>query len=386
MKRTGSISGRVIHGEELSLEVATALREVSAEAPARDSEPAFPDGAFRQLADVGALGLTVPARISGQRAASLTEEWAMVQSVARSDGSVGRIYDGHLNAVERLAVSVPEPLRSQELERVAAGELLLGVWGADPVPGADEGEPARLVEDSDGPRLEGVKVFCSGAGGLDAALVLARGPDGPGPPWLVYADLSEGAEVDRSWYRSSGMRSSESHRVVFDGARVLAVLGGPGEISREPYFGRDAIRTAASWAGVAQTAAAAALGTLAAKSGGDPDEISALAAGRIVSARETMRAWFEFAARRAEADPEAPLSPLSIRLRSAVAESCREILDQGSRACGSRPFAVAGPLDRARRDLEVFLLQHRLEPLLAREGRREILAALEPNRRTEQLP
>ena len=30
---------------------------------------------------------------------------------------------------------------------------------------------------------------------------------------------------------------------------------------------------------------------------------------------------------------------------------------------------------RARRDLEVFLLQHRLEPLLARAGRRAILDA-----------
>ena len=42
----------------------------------------------------------------------------------------------------------------------------------------------------------------------------------------------------------------------FRGARVLAVLGGPGELSREPWFGRDAIRTAASWAGVADSAAA----------------------------------------------------------------------------------------------------------------------------------
>jgi hypothetical protein len=30
------------------------------------------------------------------------------------------------------------------------------------------------------------------------------------------------------------------------------------------------------------------------------------------------------------------------------------------------------PLDRARRDLELFLLQHRLEPALAHAGRRAI--------------
>ena len=56
-------------------------------------------------------------------------------------------------------------------------------------------------------------------------------------------------------------------------------------------------------------------------------------------------------------------------------------LDEAARACGSRPFAVAGPLDRARRDLELFLLQHRLEPALARAGREAIQSARETDGR-----
>jgi len=107
------------------------------------------------------------------------------------------------------------------------------------------------VETGSGPVLEGVKTFCSGSTGLDRALVAVHGPgeaDGaPGAPLLAYVDLrGDGVEVDRSWFRGSGMRSSESHRVVFRGARVLAVLGEPGELVREPYFARDAIRTAVS--------------------------------------------------------------------------------------------------------------------------------------------
>jgi hypothetical protein len=69
----------------------------------------------------------------------------VLRAVARADGSVGRILDGHFNGVERLSLLAPEPLRSAELEAVAAGELRLGVWGADPIPG--EGEPARLVDE-----------------------------------------------------------------------------------------------------------------------------------------------------------------------------------------------------------------------------------------------
>ena len=39
-----------------------------------------------------------------------------------------------------------EPLRSAELDEVAAGRRWLGVWGADPAPG--EGEPARVVREA----------------------------------------------------------------------------------------------------------------------------------------------------------------------------------------------------------------------------------------------
>jgi alkylation response protein AidB-like acyl-CoA dehydrogenase len=340
-----------------------ALEEISRGAAARDRDPAFPSDAFARLRDAGALSLTLPGA-DGARRVSHGTEWEAVRAVAAADASVGRIYDGHLNAVERLSVAAPEPLRSRELRGVAAGELTLGVWGADPAPG--EGPPARLVwHAGTGPALQGVKVFCSGAGGVERALVLARS-DEPGPPLLAYVDLSDGIRIDRDWYRGAGMRASESHRVIFDGARVLAVLGSPGELSREPWFGRDAIRTAASWAGIADSAAAAALSLLAER---DPrSSLEALAAGRIAAARAVIDALLSAAAARAEREPAASQLQESILLRSQVAASAEALLDDAVRACGSRPLASGSALDRARRDLGVFLFQHRLDPLLARVG------------------
>lgn len=338
---------------------------ISSGAADRDRSPGFPEEPFRLLSEAGVLGLP------GGNPASFFEEWRVLRGVARADGSVGRILDGHFNAVERVALLAPEPLRSEELEAVSAGRLRLGVWGADPIPG--EGEPARISRSGGETRLSGVKTFCSGAGGLDRALVAARGEDGaPGPPHLVYVDLSGGLEVDRGWCRSSGMRSSESHRVVFDGVRVLAVLGEPGEIVREPYFSRDAIRTAVTWAGISDLARESATDILAAKSGGEPDDLSSLAAGRLLTHSATIDRWMEDAARLADADPERLAGAYAVGLRQSVASACRNILDEAARACGSHPFATAGPLDRAKRDLELILLQHRLEPALAKVGRGEL--------------
>jgi alkylation response protein AidB-like acyl-CoA dehydrogenase len=366
-------SGRILPD---SVAFDAVLAQISEGAGARDAEPTFPLRPFRVLAEAGLLALPVPDPVETRgRRASFGEEWRVLRSVAKADGSVGRIFDGHLNAAERLNALAPEPLRTRELEAVAAGELLLGVWGADPIPG--EGPPACLVDTESGPVLEGVKTFCSGSTGLHRVLVAVRGPDAADgasmPPLLAYVDLAEGVEVDQTWFRGSGMRSSESHRVVFRGARVLAVLGEPGELVREPYFARDAIRTAVSWAGIADLAVEAALEILATKSAGrEPDDIISLAAGRMLAAQATIDRWLEHAAREADADPEKSLASFSVYLRLAVAASCREIVDEAARACGSHPFAVAGPLDRSRRDLELFLLQHRLEPALARAGRQAI--------------
>jgi alkylation response protein AidB-like acyl-CoA dehydrogenase len=361
----------------MATDIEFVFSQIASGAAERDAHPTFPEGPFRALAAAGILAMPapVPSDRSGKRRASFAEEWRVLRAVARADGSVGRILDGHLNGVERVSVLAPEPLRSRELAAVAAGRLRLGVWGADPIP--QEGTPARLVETESGYALEGVKTFCSGATGIDRAVVAVRAPAGepPGAPLLAYVDLSEGVRIDDKWFKASGMRSSESHRVVFEGTPVFAVLGGPGELVREPYFGRDAIRTAVTWAGIADSAVEAALDVLAAKSAGkEPDDIVSLAAGRMLASQGTMDRWLEHAASFVDADLEASTAHFSTQLRESVAEAACDILEVASRAVGSHPFATASALDRARRDLELFLLQHRLEPALAQVGKRAIEA------------
>jgi alkylation response protein AidB-like acyl-CoA dehydrogenase len=170
------------------------LSGISDGAEHRDTNPSFPEHPFRQLARTGVLAMPAPGSGGAQgRRASFAKEWRVLRAVARADGSVGRILDGHLNGVERVSLLAPEPLRSAELAAVAAGELRVGVWGADPIPG--EGDPARLVSGGGGPTLTGVTTFCSGSTGLDRALVLVR-DDVPGPPLLAYVDLSSGVEID----------------------------------------------------------------------------------------------------------------------------------------------------------------------------------------------
>jgi alkylation response protein AidB-like acyl-CoA dehydrogenase len=342
-------------------ELPALVATVAAGAAARDADRsgAFPEDAIAALQHAGVLAGVLP----------YAEELALLRTVGAADAGVARIVDGHLNAVERLRVQAPPPLAGDELAAIARGELRAGVWGADPGPG--EGDPARLRGDV----VSGVKTFCSGAGGLQRALVLVR--DGEGPPLAAWLDLTQPGtvEVDRVWFRGAGMLSSASHRVVFHETPVLAVLGKPGALTLQPWFARDAVRTAATWAGAADAAVEDALDRLAGRPGGG--DLEALAAGRLLTWQAAIGLWLARAAAVLDGEPEDQrAADVAAQARVGIADAARAILDEAERALGSRPGATGAALDRAARDLRLFLLQHRLEPILARTG----AAALEARR------
>jgi alkylation response protein AidB-like acyl-CoA dehydrogenase len=348
--------------EARALPLARTLAEIADIAPGLDREPRFPRESFAALELAG-----VPQLAADRARCDLHAEIDLVRKVAAVDGSTARILDGHFNGAERLALGAPGSLVDAELAGVAAGELLLGVWGADPAPG--EGEPAQLARDERGrPVLRGVKTFCSGAGGIQRALVIAR--DEQRARRLLYADVSERIEIDRSWYRASGLRSSESHRVEFADTPVLAVLGGADELMREPWFSRDAVRTSATWAGLADCILRASVDSLGDR---EPDEIRLHTLGSMRVARATIDRWLEHAA--GALDPDAADAPKAAQARAlagearvAIAQAARLIATEAVRVSGSRALAGGGTLDRARRDLDLFLLQHRLDPKLVELG------------------
>jgi alkylation response protein AidB-like acyl-CoA dehydrogenase len=343
---------RTTPGEDLEW----ALKRIVPRAGELDREPRFPTENFTDLAAGGALAPSSD---------GFAGEVRLVRAVAAADASTARILDGHLNGLERLTLAAPEPLRSAELARIQTGKLLLGVWGADPAAG--EGLPARL-EQADGQLvLRGVKTFCSGAGGVQRALVVAAHQDGS--RCLVYVDTTSRVSVDRGWYRASGLRSSESHRVEFHDTQVLALLGGPGELSREPYFSRDSIRTSATWAGLADCIVGETLAAL------DParlDAVQAHALGRMRVALGTIDRWLEHTTTELGQleDPCPGIDPaaLAVECRVALYECALLISGQAARVCGSRALIGASALDRARRDLDLFLLQHRLDPKITKLG------------------
>lgn len=337
--------------------LAVALEQIAACAGALDAHPRFPSENLESLKEAG-----IPQLAADRGQITLAQEIALVRAVAGVDASTARILDGHFNGVQRIALGAPGELRERELGEVASGAILVGVWGADPV--GEEGEPAHIERGADGALLlQGTKTFCSGAGGVQRALVVAR--DWDGARRLAYVDARKGLELDREWYRASGLRSSESHLVHFHDATVLAIFGEADELLREPYISADGVRTAATWAGLTDCILRE---TIVALDADRADDLRLHALGRMRVARGSIDRWLDHAAARLMDDIEGA-GELASECRVAVADAARFIASEAGRVCGARELTRGGVLDRARRDLDLFLLQHRLEPKLVQLGR-----------------
>ena len=279
--------------------------------------------------------------------------------------------DGHLNALERLAVQARTGCASANWTRRRARGWRRRVGSG---PSAGGGDPAAVVERlaARTARREGLLLRRRRAAACARARRDARGgADGGGRRWLP-GSTSRTVTVSRSTRRGSaayGLRASVSHRVSSTTRRCRGPRRSWRAVraavvrARRAAHGRDA--------GPASPTAqrAAALAELAARPG--RGQLEGLAAGRIATALGTIDLWIERAARRWMRHwPTKTAIERCARLgaRARGIAGLPQLLDEAARACGSRPFATGSPLDRARRDLELFLLQHRLDPLIARAG------------------
>ena len=162
-------------------------------------------------------------------------------AVGRQDAALGRLFEGHVNALQLVRL-YGDARQRRWAESAQANGVRIGVWNNDHF-----GNPLR----EDVGRLRGAKSFASGAGLLTHALVTtqAHSPDDV-QMWIVTLDPAT-SETDRDWWQPVGMQRSETHIVSWDGSQAPDAqrLGGPGLYQRQPHFSGGGLRFAAVQAG-----------------------------------------------------------------------------------------------------------------------------------------
>ncbi len=351
-----SVSSPVSSEAEAIVRTAAGVAElVAATAAARDADRAFPAEAFDRLREAGLMTATLPTALGGEglgEAGSRHALYRVLAEIGRGSLPVGRIYEGHVNALDLVMTYGTERQRARAARDARAGHVF-GVWNTEaadgvhltPLPGG-------------GVQLSGAKVFCSGAGHVTRAFANGTLPNGG---WqMVLVDLD--GEADRvtpdSWL-AEGMRASVSGRVDFEGLTVGpdALIGEPGDYTREPDFTGGAVRFAAVQLGGAQALFdAAAEGLRRLERTGHPHQRARM--GEAAIALETGALWLLGAARLWEsgAAPHA-LVTYAQRTRTAIERVCLDVLERVDRSVGARGLLPPSPVERIGRDLRLYLRQ-----------------------------
>jgi len=310
------------------------------------AEEGYPAARVDDLRRAGAL--SAYARIApGQPTAALLRA---LKAVGAADLSLGRLFEGHVNAVQLIA-AYGSPEQTDALDqRLAAGELM-GVWNTEPAPG-------MTIEPSGGDRwrLHGAKSFATGAAELDRVLITARDPDGA-KRMVIVPLTGEAHRADVSGWRVRGMKGTISGLLDFEGIEVSddALIGTAEDYEREPRFSAGAWRFCAVQLGAAE-ALVRYLRDHLVRTGKGSDPVQRARFAPLVVALRGAGAWVEQAAQMAEAG-EADAVPMVLMARGAVEEAALATMEAAARSVGTASFFHGDPIDRITRDLGLYLRQ-----------------------------
>ena len=332
------------------------------------------------LADAGLLAAPVPRAFGGlglgTEAGDTVSLLALLAEIGRGNLSLGRIYEGHVNALQLIAAYGTRTQLERAAEDARDGRCLFGVWNTEAADGVTF-EPAGAGRY----RLSGAKTFASGAGVVARALVTGRLPDGGWQICVVPMDRVT-TQTDSSWWRPIGMHGSASFKVDFGGVEIRqdALVGAPGDYQRQPWLSGGAIRFAAVQLGGAEAlfdAARAELRSL----GRDGDPHQRARFGQLAIGIEGGRLWLRGAApfmdlalaaardgRLDAATGERFVGYVNMA-RSAIERICLDTIELVERSVGVRGLLAPHPIERLVRDLTIYLRQPVPDAALTDAGR-----------------
>ncbi|MFC3123786.1 acyl-CoA dehydrogenase family protein [Pseudoroseomonas globiformis] len=332
------------------------LPAVQERAAALDADAApYPEADLADMAAAGLMTAPLPSELGGAgwgiEPGKATALMTALRLVGRGSLPLGRLYEGHVNAL-RLVMLHGNAVQRKAAAAAARDGRLFGVWNAE-MPGGG----TWLGPDS---MLHGSKIYCSGAGLVARALITARQGDG-GPASMLLLPLdTQQHRADLAPWTAAGMRASATGHFSFEGMIVTPdmILGEPDAYFAQPDFSAGAWRFLAVQLGGAEALVSALRQHLRATGrGADPHQGTRF--GQAVTALETARLWVARAAELAETgvcDAGRLLAYVDLA-RGAVEEAALAVLELTQRSIGLAAQCRPSPAERISRDLATYLRQ-----------------------------
>lgn len=362
------------------LAAATEVADSAArQAAAIDCIGGFPAAEFAQLAAVGLLSAPLPAEWGGCGLGFEARQMGLLLQILKQLGrgnlSLGRVYEGHVNALQ-LIQTFGSPEQVAAFAEDARANRIFGVWNAE----AEDGIKLWPLENGRY-RLEGSKTFCSGCGYVERPFVNGALPDGSWQMCIVPMEQVEVA-VDPAWWQPAGMRASASYKVDFTGVELEpeSIIGAPGDYFRQPWLTAGVVRFAAVQLGGAEALFDTTRVYLQGLGRTDhPHQQARL--GKMAIALEQGCLWLQSGAAQLEryapvfgdlpgaVRPEAgQLTSYANMVRTAIEQICIDLIPLAERCIGTRGLLPPHPMERIIRDLTLYLRQPAFDAALTSVG------------------
>ena len=339
---------------DLSIKLATLFREWGSTTFAHAG---YPQLEMNALADAGLLTCTLPGGLMEGSESPTADLLEMLRHIGRGNLSVGRIFEGHLNAL-LLIEEYGTPEQQRRWYADAAARHVFAVWNTEMADGV------TFARETDGGiHLTGAKSFCSGSTQISRPLITGnlREAGGESAGWqlaVVPLDRHDPV-VDRTFWTTLGMRNSVSHKIDFTGIHLGAeqLLGAPDDYNRQPFLTAGSVRFAAVQLGGAEAILHATCAYLHGV-GRTDDPHQRRRVARMTVAVESARLWLPRAGDVIDRGADASeIIYTANMVRTVVAEACRTCLQLSDECVGARGMLPPQDLARLHADLLVYLRQ-----------------------------
>jgi alkylation response protein AidB-like acyl-CoA dehydrogenase len=285
----------------------------------------------------------------------------LLKDVGRSNGAIGRIFEGHINTLYLIHLYANEEQRAYWYNEVEVNKKMFGVWNTDGKRGI-----SFQVTDNE-VLIDGAKGFCSGADLVDYALIGGKTnqPANDSDWQMVIVPMQEVEEfrIDRDSWQPMGMKASVSYTIDFSGIRLMsqALLGQPGDYLKSPYFLGGSIRFAAVQLGMAEAVYNKTLEFLRGLNRLE-DPFQKMRIGKMAMAVQTGQLWIEkggqnFDEWKGQKTFYKRLVAYANLNRLTIESVCLEVMQLSTLCVGAKGLMGPGDLERWHRDLSYYLRQ-----------------------------
>jgi alkylation response protein AidB-like acyl-CoA dehydrogenase len=302
----------------------------------------------------------------------------LLTKIGTGNLAVGRIYEGHVNALQLIQTFGTKQQQEFYAAEVGDFQKIFGVWNAE----ATDGVKIIPLGNSKY-RLEGSKTFCSGCGYVERPFVNGKLPDGSWQMCIVPMEQVK-TIIDTNWWQPSGMRATVSYKVDFTGVEVeqKSLIGQPGDYLRQPWLSLGVIRFAAVQLGGAEALFNATREYLQQLNRCDnPHQQERL--GQMAIAITNGQLWLQSVAQLVDLyapifggypdnDSSAQVSKLvayANMTRTAIEKICMEVIQLSDRSIGTLGLLPPQPMERLIRDLSLYLRQPAFDTAITNIGK-----------------